>query len=175
PGARTPRAPGTGGPRAAGPAMTALEVLEAGPLTTIQDLGRPGLAHIGVPPSGAADPAMLAEANALAGNADDAPALEATLVGPTLRALVPGTVAVVGTRGNDGRHALGPGDVLETGPAAGARAYIAVRGGIEVDPTLGSRSTDLLTGLGPPPLARGDRLTGGSAPATGTRQHRAPP
>ena len=75
--------------------MTALEVLEAGPLTTIQDLGRPGLAHIGVPPSGAADPAMLAEANALAGNADDAPALEATLVGPTLRALVPGTVAVV--------------------------------------------------------------------------------
>jgi biotin-dependent carboxylase-like uncharacterized protein len=150
--------------------MSALEVLDPGPLTTIQDLGRPGWAHLGVPPSGAADPDMLAEANALAGNADDAAALEATLVGPTLRALVPGTIAVVGTRDGDGTHALAAGDVLETGPTVGARAYIAVRGGIEAEPTLGSRSTDLLTGLGPPPLARGDRLAAGSAPPSSTRQ-----
>lgn len=144
--------------------MSVLEVLDPGPLTTIQDLGRPGWAHLGVPPSGAADPFMLRDANALAGNAGDAAALEATLVGPTLRALVPGTVAVVGTRANDGTHALEAGDVLETGPTTGARAYIAVRGGIDAEATLGSRSTDLLTGLGPPPLARGDRLAAGSAP-----------
>jgi len=153
--------------------MTALEVLDPGPLTTVQDLGRPGWAHLGVPPSGAADPSMLAEANALAGNADDAAALEATLVGATLRALVPGTVAVVGTRDHDGSYALDAGDVLETGATVGARAYIAVRGGIDVEPTLGSRSTDLLTGLGPPPLARGDRLAAGNAPANPTSHHRA--
>ena len=148
--------------------MSALEVLDPGPLMTIQDLGRPGWAHLGVPPSGAADPTLLAEANALAGNGDDAAALEATLIGPTLRALVPGTVAVVGTRDRDGSYALDAGDVLETGPTVGARAYIAVSGGIDAEPTLGSRSTDLLTGLGPPPLARGDRLRAGSAPAAGT-------
>jgi biotin-dependent carboxylase-like uncharacterized protein len=153
--------------------MSAFEVLDPGPLTTIQDLGRPGWAHLGVPPSGAADPDMLAEANALAGNADDAAALEATLVGPTLRALVPGPVAVVGTRNSDGTHALAAGDVLETGPTAGARAYIALRGGIDAEPTLGSHSTDLLTGLGPPPLARGDRLAAGDAPPTEPQQTRA--
>jgi biotin-dependent carboxylase-like uncharacterized protein len=152
--------------------LSELEVIDPGPLTTIQDLGRPGWAHLGVPPSGAADPALLAEANALAGNSDDAAALEATLVGPTLRALVPGTVAVAGTRGSDGTHALGAGDVLDTGPTAGARAYIAVSGGIGVEPTLGSRSTDLLTGLGPPPLARGDRLRARSAaPTAATPRH----
>jgi biotin-dependent carboxylase-like uncharacterized protein len=153
--------------------MSALEILDPGPLTTIQDLGRPGWAHLGVPPSGAADPDMLGEANVLAGNADDTAGLEATLVGPALRALVPGTVAVVGTRDRDGTHALAAGDVLETGPTAGARAYIALRGGIDIEPTLGSRSTDLLTGLGPPPLARGHRLTAGDAPSA-TREHRAP-
>jgi biotin-dependent carboxylase-like uncharacterized protein len=154
--------------------MTALEVIDPGPLTTIQDLGRPGWAQLGVPPSGAADPSMLAHANALAGNAGDAAALEATLVGPTLRALVPGTVAVVGTRERDGTHSLEAGDVLETGPTLGARAYIAVRGGMDAEPTLGSRSTDLLTGLGPPPLAGGDTLRAGSSPAAGpTARHQA--
>jgi biotin-dependent carboxylase-like uncharacterized protein len=151
--------------------MTAFEVLEPGPLTTIQDLGRPGWAHIGVPPSGAVDPNSLAESNALAGNAEDTAALEATLVGPTLRALVPGTVAVVGTRSSDGVQMLQPGDVLETGPTVGARAYIAIRGGIDVEPTLGSRSTDLLTGLGPQPLARGDRVAVGGAAPTQPQHH----
>ena len=155
--------------------MSVLEVLDPGALTTIQDLGRPGWAHLGVPPSGAADPDMLAEANALAGNAGDTAALEATLVGPRLRVLVPGTVAVVGTRANDGTHSLEAGDVLETGPTTGARAYIALRGGIDAESTLGSRSTDLLTGLGPPPLARGDRLTAGTAPPRSTRRRQATP
>src|SRR5207302_6759479 len=111
----------------------------------------PGLGSSRRASVGRGRPSMLAEANALAGNADDAAALEATLVGPTLRALVPGTVTVVGTRDHDGSYALDAGDVLETGATVGARAYIAVRGGIDVEPTLGSRSTDLLTGLGPPP------------------------
>jgi biotin-dependent carboxylase-like uncharacterized protein len=144
--------------------MSALLVLEPGPLTTVQDLGRHGFAHLGVPPSGAVDPHTLARANALAGNTHDAPALEATLIGPTLRALQPVMVAVAGTRTNDGAWHLVPGTVLETGPTAGARAYIAVRGGIDVQPVLGSRATDLLTGIGPQPLAKGDVLAVGHAP-----------
>jgi biotin-dependent carboxylase-like uncharacterized protein len=144
--------------------MSVLEVLDPGPLTTIQDAGRSGWAHLGVPPSGAVDPGTFANANELAGNRRDAPALEATLVGPTLRALRPVTVAVAGSRSNDGAWHLVPGTVLETGPAAGARLYIAARGGIAAEPVLGSCSTDLLTGLGPPPLQKGDMLAIGDAP-----------
>ena len=146
--------------------MNALEVLEPGPLTTIQDDGRPGWAHIGVPPSGAVDSGAYARANELVGNPEGAAALEATLIGPTLRALEAVTVAVVGTRAPDQMRTLRPGDVLETGSTRGARAYIAVRGGIDVEPVLGSRSTDLLTALGPRPLTRGDLLSLGPEPAT---------
>jgi biotin-dependent carboxylase-like uncharacterized protein len=149
--------------------MRTLEVLDPGLLTTTQDLGRPGWAQLGVPPSGAADPDMLAEANAFAGNAADAAALEATLVGPTLRALAPVAVGVAGSRDRNGAWHLVPGTVFEVGPCTGARAYIALRGGVEVESTLGSRSTDLLTGLGPSPLARGDTITAGDAPANPAR------
>jgi len=144
--------------------VSALEVLDPGPLTTIQDHGRPGWAHTGVPPSGAVDRESWARANDLVGNPDAAAALEATLIGPTLRALKTVTVAVVGARTADHTRTLQPGDVLETGPCRGARAYIAVRGGIDGEPTLGSRSTDLLTGLGPPPLEQGDLLPIGPEP-----------
>src|SRR5206468_1354770 len=74
-----------------------LEVVEPGLLTTVQDGGRPDLAAEGITRGGAADTWSLAVANALVGNAPDAAALELTLVGPTLRALRPVTVAVAGT------------------------------------------------------------------------------
>src|SRR3954447_13906535 len=65
--------------------MNAIEVLSAGPMTTVQDRGRPGWAHLGVPPSGAADARALDLGNRLVGNEPGAAALEATLAGPRLR------------------------------------------------------------------------------------------
>jgi biotin-dependent carboxylase-like uncharacterized protein len=146
-----------------------IEVVRPGSLTTVQDLGRPGLAHIGVPPSGAADKRSLRLANRLVGNHEDAPALETTLRGPVLRFHAPVTVALAGApadarvgRRRLAMHAvehLGAGEELDVGVATGgARTYLAVRGGLAVDPVLGSASADLLTGLGPPRLAAGDRF-----------------
>ncbi|MFJ7205706.1 biotin-dependent carboxyltransferase family protein [Streptomyces sp. NPDC098789] len=152
-----------------------LEVVRAGALTTVQDLGRPGYAHLGVPRSGALDAPAHALANRLLGNPADAATLETTLDGVTLRALAPVTVAVTGAPcavRAAGRPAawsapvrLAAGAVLEVGPAlGGVRSYVAVRGGFAVPPVLGSRSTDLLSGLGPPVLAAGTALPVG-APA----------
>ncbi len=144
--------------------MRAIEVVEPGLLTTVQDLGRPGWAHVGVPPSGAADPRALAHGNALVGNDVDAAALEATLIGPKLRFHREALVAVVGAAGGSAVQ-VAAGDLLDVGPLAeGARAYICVRGGIDAAPVLGSRSTDLLTGLGPPPLRTADLLELGPEP-----------
>jgi len=147
-----------------------IEVLSPGSLTTIQDLGRPGWAHLGVPPSGAADPRSLGLANRLVGNPEGAAALEATIRGPVLRFDRAAEVALTGAPVEarvDNRpvamHAverLRGGNVLDIGLAtAGARTYLAVRGGIGAEPVLGSRSTDVLSGLGPPVLAAGTRLT----------------
>lgn len=146
-----------------------VEVIDPGPRTTTQDLGRPGFADLGVPSSGAADLPAFTLANRLVGNAEDAPALETTLSGPTLRFAAPVTVALTGAvveASVDGRavamHApfrVPLGGVLSVGMARrGLRTYIAVRGGFDVPRTLGSASTDQLTGLGPAPLAAGDRL-----------------
>ncbi len=154
-----------------------IEVLSPGSLTTIQDLGRPGWAHLGVPPSGAADPRSLRLANRLVGNAEGAAVLEATIRGPVLRFDRAAVVALAGAPVEarvDGRpvamHAverLRAGDVLDVGLAtAGARTYLAVRGGIGAEPVLGSRSTDVLSGLGPPVLAAGTRLTVGDGAVT---------
>ena len=105
-----------------------IDVVEPGLLTTVQDLGRPGYAHLGVPPSGAADVPSLVRANRLAGNEDGAAALEATLAGPTLRFLADAVVAVAGGIESEPLE-LAEGDTLEVGPIlAGVRAYIAVRG-----------------------------------------------
>ena len=156
--------------------MSGLEVLRAGALTTIQDLGRPGLAHLGVPHSGAADVPALLAANALVGNAPGAAALETTLTGPSLRFGVPALVAVTGAPAPvklDGRAApfgaalaVPAGAVLDVGAAtSGVRSYLAIAGGIAAEPALGSRSHDTLTGLGPSPLARGDVLEIGDADA----------
>jgi biotin-dependent carboxylase-like uncharacterized protein len=146
-----------------------IEVLAAGPLTTVQDRGRPGWAHLGVPPSGAADPRALALGNRLVGNDAGAAALEATLSGPRLRFRAAALVAVTGaeTEVSNKPFEVGAGEVLELGRfLSGVRAYISVRGGIDVEPVLGSRSTDLLSGLGPSQLKEGDVLPIGPEPTT---------
>jgi biotin-dependent carboxylase-like uncharacterized protein len=141
--------------------MTRLEVVHPGLLTTVQDRGRPGLAHLGVPPSGAAAPGALEGGKRRGGNPPGAAALEATLDGPVLRFDHPTLVALTGATSPDVRTV----EVLEVGRCVrGARTYVSVRGGIEVEPVLGSRSTDLLTGLGPRPLRTGDVLEIGSVP-----------
>jgi biotin-dependent carboxylase-like uncharacterized protein len=151
-----------------------LTVLAPGPLATIQDLGRVGWAAIGVTRSGAADRASAALANRLVGNAPAAAVIEATAGGLRIRAEAGVLVAVTGAPAavhvNDapmpmnGPVRVPPGGVLTLGrPAIGLRTYLAVRGGIDVVPVLGSRSTDTLSGLGPAPLGAGDRLAVGAA------------
>lgn len=146
-----------------------------GPLTTVQDLGRRGVAHLGVPRAGALDEPALRAANRLVGNEPGAAGLETTLGGVALRAVAAVLVAVTGAPSPvrvDGRPAawgapvlVPAGALLEVGAAtAGVRGYLAVAGGIDVPPVLGSRSTDLLAGLGPAPLAAGDRLPVGTPP-----------
>jgi biotin-dependent carboxylase-like uncharacterized protein len=144
----------------------ALFVVRAGALTTVQDRGRPGHAHLGVPRSGALDGPAAALANRLVGNRPGAAVLETTLNGCAVRPRSPVTVAVTGAPCPvtvDGRAVawgapvrVPGGALLEVGAAlSGVRAYMAVAGGVAVEPVLGSRSTDLLSGLGPPPLADG--------------------
>ncbi|WSQ09090.1 biotin-dependent carboxyltransferase family protein [Streptomyces sp. NBC_01231] len=146
-----------------------VEVVRAGALTTVQDQGRFGHAALGVPRSGALDQPAHRLANRLVGNAADAATLETTLTGVAVRATRPVTVAVTGAPAPvrvDGRPAawgspvhLPAGAVLDVGTATfGLRCYLALSGGIAVSPVLGSRSTDLLSGLGPAPLKDGDVL-----------------
>lgn len=155
--------------------MSALEVVATGPLALVQDEGRPGLAALGVGRSGAADRRAYRLANRLLANLDGAAALEVLLGG--LDVVARGTVTVVVTGADldvtvDGRPAgthapvtLHDGARLALGTArAGLRAYVGVRGGIVVDPVLGSRSTDTLSGVGPPALAVGDVLPVGPSP-----------
>ncbi|MFH8974948.1 biotin-dependent carboxyltransferase family protein [Streptomyces sp. NPDC017890] len=148
--------------------MTAkLTTVRSGALTTVQDSGRRGHAHLGVPRSGALDAPAMRLANRLLGNDPDAAVLETTLTGCTLQPDRALTVVVGGAHCPvtvDGRPAawgapvrVPAGAVLNVGTAtAGVRSYVAVRGGIAADPVLGSRSTDLLSGLGPQPLRDGD-------------------
>lgn len=151
------------------PEERTLVVLDAGALTTVQDLGRPGHAHLGVPRSGALDAPALRLANRLAGNPEGSAGLETTATGVRFRLTHAGVVAVTGARCAvrvDGR--AGPwgavvpvpaGGVVEIGAATeGLRSYVAVAGGLTVPAVLGSRSTDLLSGLGPAPLGSGDVL-----------------
>ncbi|MGW7440914.1 5-oxoprolinase subunit C family protein [Streptomyces sp. NPDC054849] len=154
--------------------MAELLVVRPGALTTVQDRGRPGYAHLGVPRSGALDTAAYELANRLLGNRPDAAVLETTLDGVALRALAATVVAVTGAPcpvRMSGRPVawgapvrLPAGAELEVGPAeSGLRSYVAVRGGLNMPPVLGSRSTDLLSGLGPPALAGGMTLPVGPA------------
>ena len=133
-----------------------IEVLQTGPRCLIQDLGRPGLASLGVAPSGALDPLMLRRANALVGNSIGAAGLEVLLGECVLVARTACAVAVVGGSGPETSW-LSAGEELRV-RAARALAYVAARGGIGATPVLGSCSTDLLSGLGPPPVRAGDVL-----------------
>ena len=154
----------------------AVRILAPGPSATIQDLGRPGWFSAGVGVSGAADPDSLRRANRLVGNDDGAAGIECVLGGLTLEAIEAVTLAVAGAPapttvdGVPADHAsairLAPGQRLALGLApAGLRVYVAIRGGVAVEPVLGSRSRDTLAGLGPEPLQAGDELPIGPPPA----------
>lgn len=165
----------------AGEPRRALVVLAPGPLTTVQDLGRRRHSHLGVGRSGAADRGALRLANRLLANPEDAACLEVTLGGLKVRAAGDLLVALTGApspatvTSPDGRtrgvgHAsverLPDGATLRLGvPPRGLRTYLAVRGGIDVPEVLGSRATDLLSGLGPARPAAGSVLPVGPAPA----------
>jgi biotin-dependent carboxylase-like uncharacterized protein len=153
-----------------------IEIVRAGALTTIQDLGRPGLAHLGVTRSGAADRTSLRLANRLVGNRAGAACLEMTFGGLAARFDAAGVVALAGAPCPvrlSGREAamdrpiqVIAGDELTVRPPTnGVRTYLAVGGGIEVPPVLGSRSTDVLAGLGPEPLRPGTVLPVGTETA----------
>jgi antagonist of KipI len=161
-----------------------IRVLAPGLLTAVQDLGRPGLGALGIPRGGAADAHALRLGNLLLGNDEGAAALEAALVGPVLEFEEPAVVALAGApfaATLDGTE-LAPwsaveicaGSRLDVGRAvSGARTCICVRGGVDVPPVLGSRSTDVATGFGGfggRPLATADRLL--VAPAAGPRRGR---
>lgn len=152
-----------------------IEVLAPGPLATVQDLGRGGHRALGVCASGAADQAAHRLANRLVGNDPAAASIEITFGGLWIRTLDAVTIALTGARCSLGASipvawatpvSLMPGSTLRLGaPSSGLRSYLAVRGGVDVPPVLGSRSTDTLSGLGPQPLATGDRLLIGTATA----------
>ena len=135
-----------------------IKVLKPGLATSVQDLGREGYYHLGIPPSGALDQYALSAANQLVGNPAGAAALECTLLGPELEFQQDALVAVCGAHmtpkvdgvemHHDTAFSVKAGQTLRFDfPKAGARAYLAVAGGIDV-PVLGSRSTYALGALG---------------------------
>jgi antagonist of KipI len=157
--------------------MGVIQVLVPGLFTTVQDLGREGFGPLGVSASGAADALSLRIGNRLVGNAEGAAGLEMTLLGGKF--LFP-EGAVVALAGSDFGASLDgkpvelwtafearPGQTLRLGPTrSGARCYLCVRGGIEVEPFLGSASTHILSGLGGHEgraLRKGDVLNIGAA------------
>jgi biotin-dependent carboxylase-like uncharacterized protein len=146
-----------------------LTVLTSGPLTTVQDVGRSGQGALGIGRSGACDRTSYRLANRLVGNDPDAAVLEVTFGGLALRADDGVVVVTTGARCADtpchnAAIALTAGQELRLGaPATGLRTYLAVRGGVDVDPVLGSRSTDVLAGLGPPSVQDGARLPVGES------------
>lgn len=160
--------------------MSSLVVQSPGLLTTVQDLGRAGHGALGISPSGAADPVALRLGNLLVGNDAGAAALEMTLLGGTFFFPEGAVVAVTGADFGatlDGRavemwtaQTIARGGVLAFGPTRNfARTYLAVAGGIQVAPFLGSSSTHLLSGLGGlegRALRKGDILRFGKPAAT---------
>ncbi len=138
------------------------------PLTTVQDAGRPGQAALGVGCSGACDRTSYRLANRLVGNGADAAVLEVTFGGLQLRAADDVVVVTTGARcagpwPHNAPVTLRAGQELHLGaPSSGLRTYVAVRGGFAIDPVLGSRSTDVLSGLGPEAVSAGDVLAIGA-------------
>ncbi len=150
-----------------------LEVLATGPLSTVQDAGRAGLAHLGVPRAGPLDRPAADLANRLVGNDPAAALLEVTLGGLEVRLVAATWVAVTGAPvpvavgdrpvGLARAELVPAGAVLRLGvPATGVRSYVALAGGLDVEPVLGSRATDTLAGVGPPVLSPGQVLSLGT-------------
>ncbi|HWP81805.1 MAG TPA: biotin-dependent carboxyltransferase family protein [Bacteroidota bacterium] len=156
--------------------MSRLLVHNPGFLTTVQDAGRPGQAHLGISASGAADGVALRIGNWLVGNAENAAALEMTLVGGTFEFDAEVIVSLTGSSFEAAvegislepwrAYHLKAGSTLKVGPThSGARCYLCVRGGFDVPKFLGSASTHLFTGLGGyegRPLKKGDELVIGT-------------
>jgi len=143
-----------------------IEILDPGLLATVQDAGRPGYAALGVARSGAFDRQAYTLGNRLVGNPVGAASIELTLGGLTLRVLDAVTVCLTGAAcpawTGAPRHP-GPRRGRAPRPPIGRlRSYLAIRGGLTVAAELGSRSTDTLGGLGPPPLRAGDQLAVGN-------------
>ncbi|WP_212723176.1 biotin-dependent carboxyltransferase family protein [Nocardioides jishulii] len=158
-----------------------VHVVEPGPLTTVQDAGRPGWAHLGVPRAGFLDAGAATLANRLVGNPEGAALLETTAGGLRFVLGAARTLAVTGARcpvTAAGRSlpfaeavtlAAGTEVVIGT-PTHGLRTYVALAGAIDVAPVLGSRSTDTLAGVGPPVVRAGQVLplgVPGRVPAAG--------
>ena len=153
-----------------------IEIINQGIGSSFQDLGRLGSSHLGVGRSGAADRPSHRLANRLVGNDESAATIE-TCGGLRVRFHRPGVIAVTGAQGTIDVHhgppmAVNGVEHLPTGaeltlraPEAGMRYYLAIRGGLEVDPVLGSRSFDTLAGLGPR-LQAGDHIVIGPDPRT---------
>ena len=158
-----------------------IEVLSAGTLLTVQDWpGRLGYWEVGVPPSGPMDDRSFRRGNLLVGNDEGAAGLEATLSGPRLRFACDAVVAIAGAPlavELDGMPVaqwaaldVAAGSVLKLGAirGVGLRAYVLVRGGLDVEPVMGSRSTFAAARLGGAPLRTGDRLAIAPWPAQGS-------
>ena len=171
--------------------QSGLRVLSPGAQSLVQDLGRPGHAGLGVSPSGALDRASLRRANRIVGNLPSAAVVESAAGGLRVQAAgdqvlavtgAPSPLSVVGLPETDGTasendsvrtvpmataFALLDGEILTIGaPERGFRTYLAIRGGVETGSTLGSRSTDTMSGLGPPPLTAGQVLAAGRTAAS---------
>lgn len=139
--------------------MEFIKVLKPGLLTTIQDLGRLAYQKYGIPTSGAMDPLSLRIANILVGNKEDAGAIEVTLIGPKLKFIESGVIAITGANLSPTINnkpiplwstiKVDKNDILKFGESInGCRSYIAVNGGIDVPEIMGSKSTFIRGGYG---------------------------
>ena len=141
----------------------ALRIVQLGYSTTVQDRGRPGLAHLGVPTAGAVDLRTHDQMNRLVGNPADAATIE-TMGALIVEALRP---VVVATSTDGHRQTLAAGARVHVDvPSHSVWAYLAVRGGVDTQIVLGSRSHDTLGNVGPPPLALDSLVAIGDDPGT---------
>ena len=161
--------------------MNRIRVLAAGGQSTVQDLGRFGWAHYGVSASGAADALALRAGNLLVGNAENAAAIEMTLVGGAFEFESDAVIALTGSDFGAGLPLWTPvsvkaGERIRCGATrSGARCYLCVRGGIVVPRTMGSASTHLATGVGGHALRVGDALPVGDDAVRRPRRAAGPP
>lgn len=149
--------------------MNRIRVISPGLQTTVQDLGRFGWAHFGISASGAADPIALRAGNLLVGNAENAAALEMTLMGGVFEFESDAVIALTGSDFGAGLPLwttveIRAGQTVRCGGTrSGARCYLAVRGGLDVPKVMGSASTHVMTGVGGRPLRAHDTLLVGDA------------